>query len=156
MRLIQLAYGYSMTTASVHRPALSAGRATALNAERDMKSGDIKLILLHCPADLIDEVDELCELNFVNRTEFILFAIDSMTDFYERRSQRANRDLLNDEDAYCPIPGDGVTSLSSGNGEEAEDDELLLTAAEDEDEDNYSVFFPDEPGDGDPEDKRPE
>lgn len=120
-----------------------------------MKSGDIKLILLHGPADLIDEVDELCELNYVNRTEFILFAIDSMTDFCERRRQRADRDLL-DGDAYCPIPGDGITSISIDSENEAEDDELLLTAAEDEDEDNHSIFFSDKPGDGTPEGKHPE
>lgn len=113
-----------------------------------MKSGDIKLILLHCPADLIDQVDELCELNFVNRTEFILFAIDSMTDFYERHRQQDNRDLLADSDAYCPIPGDGTTSLSCDCEEKAEQDELLLTAAEDDEAGNYSFFFDGELSDG--------
>lgn len=100
-----------------------------------MKANETKFILLHCPRDLVREVDDLCEMNFLNRTEFMLFAIDSMMEFFERRQQMENvRSGIGDEED-CPIPGDGMPDAFFSGDEE----ELVLWAAEEQED--FSADF---------------
>lgn len=101
-----------------------------------MKASETKFILLHCPQDLVREVDDLCAMNFLNRTEFLVFAIDSMMEFFERRQQAedARSGLGGEED--CPIPGD-VMPRAFFTGED--DDEAVLWAAEEQE--GFSADF---------------
>lgn len=101
-----------------------------------MKASETKFILLHCPQDLVREVDDLCAMNFLNRTEFLVFAIDSMMEFFERRQQAedARSGFGNEED--CPIPGD-VIPPAFFTGED--DDEEVLWAAEEQE--GFSADF---------------
>ncbi len=53
---------------------------------------ETRLIIFHCPNDARTEMDTLCELNMIDRTEFLLQAIYKMMDYLESR-----RDALDDE-----------------------------------------------------------
>ncbi len=53
---------------------------------------ETRLIIFHCPNDVRTEMDTLCELNMIDRTEFLLQAIYKMMDYLESR-----RDALDDE-----------------------------------------------------------
>lgn len=125
-----------MTASSACRTSSRAAEAQRLRMRNAMKASETKFILLHCPQDLVREVDDLCAMNFLNRTEFLVFAIDSMMEFFERRQQEedARSGFGSEED--CPIPGD-VIPPAFFTGED--DDEEVLWAAEEQE--GFSADF---------------
>ncbi len=48
---------------------------------------DTKLVMFHCPEDIRAEMDALCELNMIDRTEFLLQAIYKMMDYLESQQE---------------------------------------------------------------------
>ncbi len=51
---------------------------------------DTKLVMFHCPENIRAEMDAICELNMIDRTEFLLQAIYKMMDYLE--SQKSSMD----------------------------------------------------------------
>lgn len=113
-----------------------AAEAQRLRMRNAMKASETKFILLHCPQDLVREVDDLCAMNFLNRTEFLVFAIDSMMEFFERRQQAEDARSGLDDEVDFPIPGDVVPGAFF-TGED--DDEEVLWAAEEQE--GFSADF---------------
>lgn len=73
--------------------------------------------LLHLPADLVAEVDALCEANLINRTEFIIIAIKLYLELYGYPYTTGSR--YTTPRRHKPVAAD-------------DDDEPVLLAAEDD------------------------
>lgn len=73
-------------------------------------------LLLHLPADLADEVDSLCEANYVSRTDFFVMALKLYAELHGMEDLRGG----------LPVADYGGSSSVS------DDDEQVLFAAEDE------------------------
>lgn len=69
-------------------------------------------LLVHLPADLVEEVDALCAANYVNRTDFFVMALKLYLELYGADSP--------------------VNQLKIPDAPEDDDDEQVLFAAEDE------------------------
>ena len=74
-------------------------------------------LLLHLPADLVDEVDSLCEANYVSRTDFFVMALKLYAELHGMGDSRGDLPVAD----YA-----GSSSVSD------DDDEQVLFAAEDE------------------------
>jgi hypothetical protein len=74
-------------------------------------------LLLHLPADLADEVDSLCEANYMSRTDFLVMALKLYAELYDTAEVRAG---------FVWADNQGASALSD------DDDEQVLFAAEDE------------------------
>ena len=86
-----------------------------------MKPRPTQFLLMHCPAAVVHELDELCRLNYLTRTELLLIALRCMAEYLEEGGKET---LQHWQRSLVAVPGD----LS----EEEEEDEAVLLAAEEE------------------------
>lgn len=58
---------------------------------------ETKLILLYCPTDLVNDMDELCDWNFMNRSQIINMALKCFIEQVGRCAREAMGEALSSE-----------------------------------------------------------
>ncbi len=75
---------------------------------------DTKLVMFHCPEDVRAEMDALCELNMIDRTEFLTQAIYKMMDYIRSEQQNMQAELV---EAYPEIEEELLTAADDSQDE---------------------------------------
>lgn len=88
-----------------------------------MKPRPTQFLLMHCPAAVVEELNELCRQNYLTRTEFLLIALRTMAEYLEESAAQAPDTW---QQRLATVPGD----FDSND----EDDEDVLLAAEEDPE----------------------
>ncbi len=75
---------------------------------------DTKLVMFHCPEDVRAEMDALCELNMIDRTEFLTQAIYKLMDYIRSEQKNMQAELV---EAYPELEEELLTAADDSQDE---------------------------------------